>query len=92
MTKFPGHSMGTVPGRSPEAAPLAYSTFLFPQPSFWIGVARLLDFGQGLVRYNYASTAEEADFNALLSDWKAVGDDVRWAIKTYEAEGRQAGR
>ena len=90
MTKIVHGPVETISKGYP--VPMASSTFLFPRPSFWIGVARLLDFGQGLVRYNHASTPAEADFNALLSDWKAVGDDVRWAIRTYEDQGRKIGR
>ncbi len=59
------------------------SGFLFPRASIWTGMARIFDFGQSLNRYNRSPTPEEADYQALLSDWLAVGDDLRWAIREY---------
>lgn len=62
------------------------STFyLFAQPSFIEGMGRVLDLGSNLQNYNQSPTSEEADYNALLSDWLAVGDDIRSAIKKYES-------
>ncbi len=52
-------------------------------PSFVRGVGRILDFTQTLDRYNSSATAEEADFNAIKSDWEAVGGDIRFAIERY---------
>lgn len=74
-----------------KSSPMALtrSSFLFPLSSHWIGVARLFDFGQSLNRYNYSPTPGEADYQSLLSDWMAVGDDLNWAIKKYEPEIRE---
>ncbi len=75
-------SIKTVPNDPVEGCSMVRSSFLFPRYSAWIGVARLFDFGQSLNRYNYSPTPEEADYQSLLSDWLAVGDDIRWAIGT----------
>ncbi len=66
-----------------------YSQFLFARPSFLEGAARILDFGDTLSEYNRSPTEADADFNALYSDWLAVGDDLRNAVKRYEREQEQ---
>lgn len=54
--------------------------YLFPTPSFWTGLASLIDVGGGLNMANYASTDAQADSDAIRSDWLAVGDDIAAAI------------
>jgi hypothetical protein len=65
------------------------SDFLFAQPSASAGVARALDFWATLAdySYNYTETPQEADRRAIASDWKAVGDELRRAIKEVGSEG-----
>lgn len=58
-----------------------YSFFLFARPSFVEGAARILDFGDTLTEYNRSSSEAEADYNALLADWSAVGQDMRDALR-----------
>ncbi len=53
---------------------------LFPTPTFWTGLASLIDVGGGLSIANYAPTDAQADSDALRSDWLAVGDDMVAAI------------
>jgi hypothetical protein len=60
-----------------------YSSLLYAEPSFLEGVGRLMDFAGVLNRYNYSPTPEEADRIALASDWYAIGDDMRQAIRDY---------
>jgi hypothetical protein len=57
---------------------------LFAQPSFIEGMARTLDIGNTLQKYNEASTETEADIEAMKNDWRAIGDDIRAAISGYE--------
>jgi len=59
------------------------SFYLFAQPSFIGGVARLLDFAGSLNEYNYSRTRAEADTVALSQDWQAVGSDISMATKKY---------
>jgi hypothetical protein len=65
-----------------------HSFRLFTRPSFLEGVARIFDFANVLQSYRYDRTEHEADANALMSDWMAVGDDLRHAIRTYERQPR----
>lgn len=65
-----------------------YTSLLFARPSFLTGFARVLDIGDTLTEYNRSPSPEEADRNALRSDWRAVGDDLRVAIAAYEREER----
>jgi hypothetical protein len=34
-------------------------------------------------KYNLDKTDEQADFNSLESDWKAIGKDLNYAINVY---------
>ena len=61
------------------------AAILFARPSAFEGVARILDFGDTLTEYNTANSPEQADVLALWSDWLAVGDDMWWAIRSYES-------
>ena len=61
-----------------------YSELLYARPTFLSGLARILDFGGTLNVYNTSKSAADADQEALLSDWYAVGDDIRDAIIEYQ--------
>lgn len=55
--------------------------FRFPvRPSFTEGVARILDFGDVLTEFRPVPSGFVADRQALQSDWRAVGEDVRFAV------------
>lgn len=54
---------------------------LFAQPSFFEGMARLLDINGSLNQCNGSKTPEEADYRAILSDWEHVGQDLLLAAK-----------
>lgn len=54
-----------------------YSSFLFPQTGAFDGVARLLDLGGTMVRYNSSRDEGGADTRALRADLAAVGEDFR---------------
>ena len=57
---------------------------LYARPSFIEGAARNIDILNVLREYNESRTAEEADNEAMKSDWYAVGDDLKSSISTYE--------
>ena len=59
---------------------------LFARPSFVEGYARTIDFGVTLNEYNRNRTEEEADTQAILSDWLAVGDSIYSAIGSFQKE------
>lgn len=61
---------------------------LFARPSFIEGSARVLDVGATLNEYNKNETSEEADREAILSDWLAVGDSIGFALGTFEKKQR----
>ena len=63
-----------------------YSDFLFARSSLVGGVARLLDLGGTLKIYNYSSSEEMADLNAISQDWKAVGNSLRKALEEYSVQ------
>lgn len=62
---------------------------LFARPSFLEGVARVIDIGATLNVYNQDSTGNEADAKAIYSDWFAVGDDLRSAIRKHQEEHQE---
>ena len=53
---------------------------LFANPSFINGVAYLLDFNGTYTVYNLSHNHQEADAQALYSDWLYVGNDLADAI------------
>lgn len=57
------------------------SDFLFARPSFFEGVARVIDLGNTLNEYNSSKTPAEADARALKADWDCVGKSIRDAMK-----------
>ena len=65
--------------RSHSEVTNGFSRILFARVSFLEGVARIFDLSGTLSEYNRSRTGEETDCQALLSDWKAVGDDIREA-------------
>ena len=60
------------------------SSRLFARPSFVEGMSRVLDLNVTLQEYNTSETENKADIEALKSDWRAVGDDLKVSIKSYE--------
>jgi hypothetical protein len=62
------------------------SDFLFAQPSFGSGAARVFDLWGQFDEYNRSDTPVEADAKAIASDWLVVGQDIYEAIEHYESE------
>ena len=68
-----------------------HTGFLFAVPSFFEGMARVVDFGNSLSMYNYSPDAAIADARAMRADWLALGCDVRAALAQLREEA-EAGR
>jgi hypothetical protein len=62
---------------------------LYARPSLCEGLARLVDIGGMLNEYNYSDSPQQADIRAILSDWEAVGVDIRAAIAQFEKEHQE---
>ena len=60
------------------------TSFFFTRPSFFTGFARLIDFGCALKIPDELLTDPDHDWEALRSDWNAVGQDMTHAICVYE--------
>lgn len=66
------------------------SDFLFAEPSFSSGVARIFDlFGQ-FDQYNISKTPAEADNKAIHADWRVVGQDMADAVEQEKSQERDA--
>ncbi len=63
--------------------------YLFANPSFITGMARIFDLGTTLNEYNSVLSPEEADFLAIKSDWMEVGADMFSAIRNYDEKAKQ---
>lgn len=61
------------------------SDFLVASGSMASGAARLWDWGGTFDQYNISRTTQEADLNAMASDWSIVGDDIQDAILEFDA-------
>jgi hypothetical protein len=59
------------------------SYYLFAEPSFMEGMARLMDFGGTFQEYNCALNEDQADQIATAADWNAVGNELKQAMDTY---------
>jgi len=66
----------------------AFAQFLFANPSFSSGVARMLDFYGTFDTYNRCRNEEEADSLAMYCDWRIVGDALSVAIQQCATEVR----
>lgn len=63
--------------------------FLYADPSFFSGVAAMLDLASGLIVYNTSRSGREADERAIASDWAVIGKDIETAIEAIEEEALQ---
>lgn len=64
--------------------------FLFAQPSFVSGAARVFDLWGVLDDYNISSSTKDADEKAIAADWLVVGQDLSDAIAQHEPESKVA--
>ena len=60
------------------------STDLVTSPSFTRGVVRSVNIFRKINKYSYSRTEQEADAEALYTDWKNTGNDLFEAVKRYE--------
>lgn len=64
----------------------SWSYYLFAEPSFIEGWARMVDFANSMTEFNQSPTGEQANYIALTTDWQAVFDDVRAAMDKVTEE------
>jgi hypothetical protein len=60
--------------------------FLFAQPGFLFGLARLFDFSGAFDQYNVSRTEGEADARATLADWHLTGADLCYALNVAQRD------
>ena len=67
-----------------------FNDYIFTEPSFLRGVAKVLDPGGVLTRDSIiiSSSPAEADRNALASDLRVVSRDMNKALAGLEADGQ----
>jgi hypothetical protein len=58
--------------------------YLFAQPSFASGAARVLDLWGTFDEYNRSATPQEADGKAIAADWLIVGQALCDAVDYQE--------
>lgn len=78
-----------IPGWSVEPSgveEIMTARFLFADPSFLMGMARVLDLTGQFDEYNMSITPEEADAMAFWCDWIVVGHDLRDAFEQFSTE------
>jgi len=62
---------------------------LYARPTFLTGFIGIFDLAGILNIYNESPTPELADMNAAKSDWNAVGNDIRSAMKKLDENGNE---
>jgi len=60
--------------------------WLVARPSFLSGVGSTFDLWGTMPIMNSFDSPEEADANAIFSDWAMVGQDISDAVALYSAE------
>ncbi len=61
-------------------------SYSLPIPTFWTGIARLIDVGGAINRDLIRRLEEQSDADAIRSDWEAVGESMQWAMRQYGKE------
>jgi hypothetical protein len=64
--------------------------FLYAQPSFASGAARVIDLWGQFDAYNVSSSPAEADAKAIAADWIIVGQDLLDAVEHHDLESSVA--
>jgi hypothetical protein len=62
--------------------------FLFAQPSYLSGMARLIDLTGLFDTYNGSQDENHADMFAMFADWRMTGQDIGQAMEIIEQESR----
>jgi len=65
---------------------------LYARPFFFEGIARLFDFTNRLISYNYSTSGQHTDYQAMLSDWEYIGNDIYDSIQTFYHKRIEDGR
>ena len=66
-----------------------YTGQLYATPSPLDGLAGLVNFTDTEEEYNVSDSTEEADEEAIRSDWNAVGQDIRKGISLFKREHKK---
>lgn len=63
---------------------------LFARPSFWRGVASVIDLRGSFIHYNQNRLGRKADFHSLRSDWWAALSELRdtWEMEQGKVESQ----
>ena len=59
----------------------------FRRPSFFEGMARVLDLGNSIHLYSHYTDGQKEDYEAIKSDWAIIGMDMKQAMSEYNAHG-----
>ncbi len=62
------------------------SDFLYAQPSFASGAARVFDLWGQFDAYSESESPAEADAEAIASDWAIIGQDIFDAMQQHDSE------
>ncbi|MFA4923117.1 MAG: hypothetical protein WC557_02860 [Ignavibacteriaceae bacterium] len=65
---------------------MSETTILFARPSFWEGMARVLDLGNTVNSYNVSKSENEADARAIAADWHTILQDYNDTFETVIKE------
>lgn len=62
--------------------------FLLPKNNFFVGLGSVLNLAGAYFNYNYSKSGKEADYNAMYSDWKNIGEDFKVSKETFEKSNK----
>lgn len=62
--------------------------FSFPKNNFFLGLGSVLNIAGAYFNYNYSKSEKEADYKAMYSDWKNIGDDFKVSKEKFERNNK----
>ena len=62
--------------------------FLLPKNNFLVGLGSVLNIAGAYFNYNYSKSEKDADYKAMYSDWKNVGEDFKVSKEKFEKDNK----
>ena len=66
------------------------SLYQFKRPSFFEGMARVLDLGHSMTLRKVKVSGPAADAKAIASDWEMLGQDLKSVMGDYGSKPRNS--
>lgn len=65
-----------------------FTNLLMAKNHFIIGIGSIFNISGSYFEYNYLNVDKDADYKALVSDWKTVFEDIKKSKEKFEIENK----